>query len=131
MLHNIMPIFTFMGASILRQDSLYSFQIITKTIDTIIPPLIQVCVRWRESKEGGGEEKEIGKGCVDRRGEGEQTLSSSPAVEGFYMEINGIKQILVSLEVEIFADQHIQNPLKSASGGGGGGELLALFAFLS
>ena len=75
MLHNIMPIFTFMGASILRQDSLYSFQIITKTIDTIIPPLIQVCVRW-ERKEGGGEEKEIGKGCVDRRGEGEQTLSS-------------------------------------------------------
>ena len=50
--------------------------------------------------------------------EGEQTLSSSPAVEGFYVEINGIKQILVSLEVEIFADQHIQNPLKSASGGG-------------
>jgi hypothetical protein len=41
-LHNIMPIFTFMGVSILRQDSLYSFQIITKTIDTIIPPLIKV-----------------------------------------------------------------------------------------
>ena len=41
---------------------------------------------------------------------------SSPAVEGFYAEINGIKQILVSLEAEIFADQHIQNPLKSASG---------------
>ena len=40
----------------------------------------------------------------------------SPAVEGFYAEINGIKQILVSLEAEIFADQHIQNPLKSASG---------------
>ena len=32
----------------------------------------------------------------------------SPAVEGFYAEINGIKQILVSLEAEIFADQHIQ-----------------------
>ena len=40
----------------------------------------------------------------------------SPAVEGFYAEINGIKQIFVSLEAEIFADQHIQNPLKSASG---------------
>ena len=42
--------------------------------------------------------------------------SNSPAVEGFYAEINGIKQILASLEAEIFADQHIQNPLKSASG---------------
>ena len=41
-----MPIFTFMGASLLRQDSLYSFQIITKTIDTIIPPLIKVCFKW-------------------------------------------------------------------------------------
>ena len=39
--------------------------------------------------------------------------ATSPAVEGFYA---GIKQILVSLEAEIFADQHIQNPLKSASG---------------
>ena len=38
----------------------------------------------------------------------------SPAVEGFYAEINGIKQILVSLEAEIFADQHIQNPLTLA-----------------
>ena len=40
----------------------------------------------------------------------------SLAVEGFYAEINGRKQILVSLEAEFFADQHIQNPLKSASG---------------
>ena len=55
------------------------------------------------------------------------SLTNSPAVEGFYVEINGIKQILVSLEAEIFADQHIQNPLKSASGE----KLLALFAFLS
>ena len=38
-----MPIFAFMGASILRQDSHYSFQIITRTIDSIIPPLIKVC----------------------------------------------------------------------------------------
>lgn len=37
-----MPIFTFMGANVLRQDDLYSFQIITKTIDTVIPPLIKV-----------------------------------------------------------------------------------------
>ena len=41
---------------------------------------------------------------------------NSLAVEGFYVEINGRKQILVSLEAEVFADQHIQNPLKSASG---------------
>ena len=41
---------------------------------------------------------------------------TSLAVEGFYAEINGRKQILVSLEAEFFADQHIQNPLKSASG---------------
>lgn len=53
-LHNIMPIFTFMGASILRQDSLYSFQIITKTIDTIIPPLIKVYTVGREDRGGGG-----------------------------------------------------------------------------
>ncbi|XP_011298261.1 HEAT repeat-containing protein 1, partial [Fopius arisanus] len=36
-LHNIMPIFTFMGSSVLRQDDAYSIQIITKTIETIVP----------------------------------------------------------------------------------------------
>ncbi len=43
-MHNIMPIFTFMGANIMRQDDQYSFQVITKTIDTVIPALIQVRV---------------------------------------------------------------------------------------
>ena len=43
MLHNVMPIFTFMGASVVRKDDSYSFEVITKTLDTVIPALIQVC----------------------------------------------------------------------------------------
>ncbi|XP_012257559.2 HEAT repeat-containing protein 1 [Athalia rosae] len=38
-LHNIMPIFTFMGCTVIRQDDAYSIQIISKTIETIIPVL--------------------------------------------------------------------------------------------
>lgn len=38
---NIMAIFTFMGSLVLRQDDAYSFQIITKVVDTIIPILIK------------------------------------------------------------------------------------------
>lgn len=41
-LFNIMAIFTFMGSLVLRQDDAYSFQIITKIVDTIIPILIKV-----------------------------------------------------------------------------------------
>lgn len=41
-LHNVMSIFTFMGASVVRQDDSYSFEVITKTLDTVIPALIQV-----------------------------------------------------------------------------------------
>lgn len=41
-LHNIMPIFTFMGANILRMDDAYSFQVIDKTLHMVIPALIQV-----------------------------------------------------------------------------------------
>lgn len=33
-----------MGASVVRQDDSYSFEVITKTLDTVIPALIQVCV---------------------------------------------------------------------------------------
>uniref|UniRef100_A0A8C8GVB2 HEAT repeat-containing protein 1 n=1 Tax=Oncorhynchus tshawytscha TaxID=74940 RepID=A0A8C8GVB2_ONCTS len=40
-LHNIMPIFTFMGANIMRLDDTYSFQVINKTVRTVIPALIK------------------------------------------------------------------------------------------
>ncbi|KAM6964387.1 LOW QUALITY PROTEIN: HEAT repeat-containing protein 1 [Tautogolabrus adspersus] len=40
-LHNIMPIFTFMGANILRLDDSYSFRVIDKTVQMVIPALIQ------------------------------------------------------------------------------------------
>ncbi|KAM6951021.1 HEAT repeat-containing protein 1 [Aplochiton taeniatus] len=40
-LHNIMPIFTFMGANIMRLDDAYSFQVINKTVRTVIPALIK------------------------------------------------------------------------------------------
>lgn len=36
-LHNIMPMFTFIGGSVLRQEDSYSIQITSKTIETIIP----------------------------------------------------------------------------------------------
>ncbi|XP_069787090.1 HEAT repeat-containing protein 1 isoform X2 [Narcine bancroftii] len=40
-LHNIMPIFTFMGANVMRLDDSYSFQIINKTVQTVIPAIIR------------------------------------------------------------------------------------------
>nr|XP_033791447.1 HEAT repeat-containing protein 1 [Geotrypetes seraphini] len=40
-LHNIMPIFTFMGANIMRLDDMYSFHVISRTMLTVIPALIQ------------------------------------------------------------------------------------------
>ncbi|KAJ3608034.1 hypothetical protein NHX12_025084 [Muraenolepis orangiensis] len=40
-LHNIMPIFTFMGANIMRLDDSYSFQVINKTVRSVIPALIK------------------------------------------------------------------------------------------
>ncbi|XP_076024052.1 HEAT repeat-containing protein 1 isoform X2 [Genypterus blacodes] len=40
-LHNIMPIFTFMGANIMRLDDAYSFRVIDRTVQTVIPALIK------------------------------------------------------------------------------------------
>lgn len=39
-LHNIMAIFTFMGANVMRLDDAYSFQVIDRTVQTVIPALI-------------------------------------------------------------------------------------------
>lgn len=41
-LHHTMEIFTFMGSSVLRHDDAYSFQIITKIIETLIPILVKL-----------------------------------------------------------------------------------------
>lgn len=40
-LHSIMPIFTFMGSSVLRKDDEYSVSVIDQTIDQVVPALIQ------------------------------------------------------------------------------------------
>ncbi|KAF8975950.1 HEAT repeat-containing protein 1 [Entomortierella lignicola] len=48
-LHNIMPVFTFMGANVMRQDDNYSFHVIQQTLEKIIPPL--VAAHRRQSAE--------------------------------------------------------------------------------
>ena len=37
---NVMPIFTFMGSNVLRQDDNYSFHVVKQTLETIIPNLL-------------------------------------------------------------------------------------------
>lgn len=39
-LHSVMPIFTFMGSSVLRQNDEYSAHVIKQTISKVIPPLV-------------------------------------------------------------------------------------------
>ncbi|XP_031436234.1 HEAT repeat-containing protein 1 [Clupea harengus] len=56
-LHNIMPIFTFMGANIMRLDDAYSFQVINKTVQAVIPALIQ-------AYEGSSAQSEAHMECV-------------------------------------------------------------------
>ncbi len=41
-MHKIMPIFTFMGASLLRMDDTYSMQIVRKTVETVVPAVLKV-----------------------------------------------------------------------------------------
>lgn len=43
LLHNMMSVFTFMGANIMRKDDAYSFLIIGKILETVIPALIMAC----------------------------------------------------------------------------------------
>ncbi|KAI9492397.1 hypothetical protein BDB00DRAFT_883490 [Zychaea mexicana] len=49
-LHNIMTVFTFMGANVLRQDDNYSFQVIHQTLEKIIPPLVESSRRNSKSQ---------------------------------------------------------------------------------
>ncbi|TFY70773.1 hypothetical protein EVG20_g2223 [Dentipellis fragilis] len=39
-LHHIMPVFTFMGANVFHRDDIYSFRVVQKTIDNIVPVMV-------------------------------------------------------------------------------------------
>ncbi|XP_052757837.1 HEAT repeat-containing protein 1 [Galleria mellonella] len=50
-LHHTMEIFTFMGSSVLRHDDAYSFQIIVKIIENLIPILVKLDKKIEEHTE--------------------------------------------------------------------------------
>ncbi|XP_052257206.1 HEAT repeat-containing protein 1-like isoform X2 [Dreissena polymorpha] len=52
LLHNMMSVFTFMGANIMRQDDAYSFLIIGKILETVIPALITACEQRKRVPKG-------------------------------------------------------------------------------
>ncbi|KAA1474189.1 hypothetical protein DENSPDRAFT_781033 [Dentipellis sp. KUC8613] len=39
-LHHVMPVFTFMGANVFHRDDVYSFRVVQKTIDNIVPVMV-------------------------------------------------------------------------------------------
>ncbi|PHH92532.1 hypothetical protein CDD83_6930 [Cordyceps sp. RAO-2017] len=52
-LHSVMPIFTFMGASVLRQSDDYSAHVVSQTIKEVIPPLIESLKRGQRNPVAG------------------------------------------------------------------------------
>ncbi|RDA91408.1 hypothetical protein CP533_6899 [Ophiocordyceps camponoti-saundersi (nom. inval.)] len=52
-LHSVMPIFTFMGTSVLRQNDDYSAHVVSQTIKQVIPPLIESLKRGRKNAVTG------------------------------------------------------------------------------
>lgn len=55
-LHSVMPIFTFMGNSVLRQSDDYSAHVINQTVKEVIPPLIQSLRKGKKSPVAGASE---------------------------------------------------------------------------
>ncbi|KAG5981967.1 hypothetical protein E4U55_002453 [Claviceps digitariae] len=55
-LHSVMPIFTFMGTSVLRQSDDYSAHVVAQTIKEVIPPLIGSLRKGKNSPVAGASE---------------------------------------------------------------------------
>lgn len=55
-LHSVMPIFTFMGTSVLRQSDDYSAHVVSQTIKEVIPPLIESLRHGRKNPVTGASE---------------------------------------------------------------------------
>ena len=52
-LHSVMPIFTFMGSSLLKKDDDYSAHVVNQAIDQIIPPLVASLRRQKKDVVSG------------------------------------------------------------------------------
>ncbi|KAG5644278.1 hypothetical protein DXG03_008763 [Asterophora parasitica] len=39
-LHNVMPVFTFMGSNVFHRDDTYSFKVVQQTVDSIVPVMV-------------------------------------------------------------------------------------------
>ncbi|KOS17651.1 U3 small nucleolar RNA-associated protein 10 [Escovopsis weberi] len=52
-LHSVMPIFTFMGASVLRQSDDYSAHVVAQTIKEVVPPLVESLRQGQKSPIAG------------------------------------------------------------------------------
>ncbi|KAL2754630.1 hypothetical protein ACRALDRAFT_1076262 [Sodiomyces alcalophilus JCM 7366] len=55
-LHSVMPIFTFMGASVLRQNDDYSAHVVNQTVKEVIPPLMESLRKGKRNPIAGATE---------------------------------------------------------------------------
>lgn len=55
-LHSVMPIFTFMGSSVLRQSDDYSAHVINQTVKEVVPPLIKSLLKGKKDPVAGASE---------------------------------------------------------------------------
>ncbi|ESK96722.1 u3 small nucleolar RNA-associated protein 10 [Moniliophthora roreri MCA 2997] len=49
-LHNIMPVFTFMGSNVFHRDDAYSFAVVQKTVGSIVPVMVSSLKRSHNSR---------------------------------------------------------------------------------
>ncbi|KAJ7042839.1 hypothetical protein C8F04DRAFT_1251651 [Mycena alexandri] len=49
-LHNVMPVFTFMGSNVFHRDDSYSFRVVQKTIDSIVPVMVSSLKRAHSAR---------------------------------------------------------------------------------
>lgn len=52
LVHNVMPIFTFMGANVLQRDDAYSLRVVDQTLDNIVPALVKAMQRTADGRDG-------------------------------------------------------------------------------
>ncbi|KAJ7054756.1 hypothetical protein C8F01DRAFT_1162846 [Mycena amicta] len=49
-LRNVMPVFTFMGSNVFHRDDSYSFQVVQKTVDSIVPVMVSSLKRSHSAR---------------------------------------------------------------------------------
>ncbi|EPQ25933.1 uncharacterized protein PFL1_06607 [Pseudozyma flocculosa PF-1] len=82
-LHNVMPIFTFVGSTVLQRDDAFSYTVVEKTLKSIVPALVASLKRRQAAVGGADIDVDVEAGAGDAEAQAQRHFALLRDARGF------------------------------------------------